>query len=202
MSLYSEKYKATPKGKYFSLKEAHIDGSETILVKMDSFGITNTDSQFPCLGTAELDTCTGLALYNTKTKTLVIAHDSEGKNSFFKDALAKVRSNDEDKVECHVIGLNEYPGSKEYTNIRLNKLCEDIAETPNIVLKTFDVGDKPHPSAFIIDSRNGRLIRGSGDIEYDDGITSVYEDHVGDFKVKHEFDGTKPEFSAHKKAKR
>jgi hypothetical protein len=195
-----EKYCRLKKGKYFSPEDAHIDGSETVLVRMGVSGITYSKSSVPCLGTAALDTCTGLALFNTKTKTVGVAHDFDLGANAFRELLSKVRTNDTDKIECHIIGATDQPNDTDLTKSQhgaLDALSKAIESTPNVIITTFDVAAKPHPSAFVIDSRNGRLIRGTEDVS--PGVKAekevfLYFDHKDTF-----FDGTSEEYAVRRK---
>lgn len=146
----------TKPGQYFTLKNANIDIHNVALVAMDYTGITNADSIYPVLGTAALETCMGVALYNKKTKTLAVNHGySHYMDRDFLEMLSKVRGSSNDLVEMHVIG-----GVKG-DDLPMDTLAKAIFSQPNVILKTFDIMRKSHPSAFAIDARNGRLIRGS-----------------------------------------
>jgi hypothetical protein len=195
---FFDKYKKLPAGKYHTPETAKIYPEDAVLVGMSASGITNAKSLVPCLGVANLDPCTGLALWNKKTKQLATSHEPYMGAEVFKSLLGMIRKNSADVVEAHIIGVTDDMESSERTESlhrSLDKICQAIDATPNVIIKTFDVGNKPHPSAFMVDSRNGKLIRGTEDVypaqEYD-----YPESFTLNFEVTDKFfDGTTEEFS-------
>ena len=156
-----------PQGKYLTPGVHHVDLDKVmILAESNCEGITNADSEYPILGTQALASCLGIALYNKKTKTAKVVHDIGGNlAATFEHALKEIRKNKSDGIELHLIGAydDEDPRSN-YLVEELEFLLQSVRKQPHVTLKTFDVLDRPHPTDFAIDSRNGKLIRGTEDI--------------------------------------
>ena len=154
-------------GNYLDPVSCNVPLDQSVLLGIGNLGITNADSAVPILGTYGLDPCLGIALYNKKTKTVAVIHNDENDTLAFERLLKQVRDNESDKIEIHLIGACYNRHDDDLNEFLLGNLCallNKISHTPNVILKTFDVFDKPHPESFAIDARNGKLIRGGNDI--------------------------------------
>lgn len=159
---------ALPVAKYVTPETLKVDPDKTILVSMDGTGVTNSRSDTPIIGTRAFNPCMALILYNKRTKTAGIMHEPFLAPEHFFALMSKVRTDEKDPVHAHLMGqpiYAEHEHDAEDMNkmslSALNRLAEAFESEPNLIVKTFDVYSKPKPSAVAIDTRNGRLIRGS-----------------------------------------
>lgn len=173
---------------------------------MGNIGKTNATSQYPVLGTSYVVSCTAMILYNPKTKTAVIRHEAQLEPDDFKDALASVRRSDDEAVKAYIVGAGGSDSAElnGHTIAQLGPLSQAIAETPNIQVELFDVYDKPKPASFALDTRNGRLIRGSDLVMNQEQAADAPSAFIPDWKAVHKpneiFDGTLPEYQAGRKS--
>jgi hypothetical protein len=184
-----------PQGNYYTPKTAKITDTDAMLIRMNCVGQTNKTSECPVVGTAALSTCAGIAIRNVKTNMVIIEHESGGFLESFNNLLKRIRTNSTDMLSVDVIGAGKTNDtvSDRYTLAELDALAVTIAATPNARLRSFDVYDKPHPTAFAVDSRTGKLIRGTPNVT--DAFTTEKEnedffvswDHAG-YDV--DYDGT------------
>lgn len=155
-------------GKYHTPQLANISETDAILTGMGCVGVTNSTSLKPIIGTNGFTPCTAIIMYNPKTKTAGVIHNVEHTPEALAELLARVRSPDAvgQSVQVHVMGCpkhgNDSGDSRNVKRrVRLQKLVDDINSLPDVQIKTFDVYDKKKPHAVAIDTRNGKLIRGS-----------------------------------------
>ncbi len=194
---------ALPQGKYVTPQTAKANGGNALLVRMCNTAKTNATSLYPIIGTRALGPCTGIAIRNKKTKDLLIGHNVMLSVHEYKKFVAQVRKNDDEQLEIHIIGAQvnkRDPADFSLWKEGLEQLVIAIAQTPNATIKTFDVGNKPHPSDFAVDARNGRLIRGTPDIEANVPKAELkeYIQNLEHFMnewdcLDEDFDGTAPE---------
>jgi len=185
----------SPQGKYLNVQDAKINYSEVMLMNHPfTTGITSAVSVYPVLGGAALNPCIALALYNPKTKALLIHHEPLLDGKKLQEFAARVRSSTNDMLHVHVIGgVGANDIEEEFYKKSLISLAAAIASDKNMRLKTFDILNKPHPSCFAIDARNGRLIRGSSNIAT--GVMDEEEYLLDcDCADNSDFDGTAPEY--------
>lgn len=171
-----------------------------MLVDMDGTAVTNATSEVPVIGTADFNPCSCLIAFNQRTRIAALTHVPFPDETDAANLIGKVRENETDRVDFHVIGaaisdevdVNAKDGNELKTS-HLEALLEGLEALPNVTLKTFDVLDKPKPYAVAIDTRNGSLIRGSE-------MVVVVNDHDFfpdiEFDWPHEsldFDGTEAE---------
>ncbi len=153
---------ALPTGQYHTQELLRIKPEEGMCIDTGEISKTNATSLHPVIGTGGYGPCTAVILYNRKTKTAVISHEPP-KLIPFKDMLREIRANETDKVEAHFVGAMA-KGQKEigqHDVAAFDQYLTELASAPNVTLKTFDVFTKPMPAAVGIDTRNGKLIRGS-----------------------------------------
>lgn len=160
-----------PGADYATPQSLNVDPEETMLVGMCETGVTSAHTSKPILGTDCFDPCLALIIYNPRTKTAAIGHEGGMNEEYFSRLLSNVRSCDDDIVHLHLMGApvcvpdNPWTPDPEQSNTEsqamLNKLAVAFEATPSLIVKTFDVYDKPKPSAVAIDTRDGKLIRGS-----------------------------------------
>jgi hypothetical protein len=167
----SEAYRAAEGlrgGRYHTPQLANISEDDAILTGMGCVGVTNSTSLKPIIGTNGFTPCTAIIMYNPKTKTAGVIHNVEHSPEALAELLAKVRQPDAvgQSVQVHVMGCPKYGDNPDDSRnvkrrARLQKLVDDISTLPDVQIKTFDVYDKKKPHAVAIDTRNGKLIRGS-----------------------------------------
>jgi chemotaxis receptor (MCP) glutamine deamidase CheD len=199
-----ERAMALPTPDYPPLKDvAAIDAEKTMLVEYDQIGLTNSRSIHPILGTAGFGTCIVVILYDRRTKTAALLHDTGTEvKSTFKTLLEYFPGNRQ--LELHVLG-GTFSGAvrsekdEKYnleTETILREFADMIAGMDNITLKTFDVFSKLKPTAIAIDARNGKLIAGSGlyRIESDANFNVDMLEQWNHAGEDNHFDGTAPEF--------
>lgn len=199
-ALFQKAYKL-PQGRYYKPTQAHVTTDNTLLLDTQTTGITNATSSKPILGSAGMGPCIGMAIYNRATKTLVVRHDPFLHPEMVTELIAKARKKDTEPLEFHFVGGELDPEFSEHHESYINALRTSLATViaaPNTTVKTFDVLDKPHPSGFAVDARNGRLICETSDIkvtskgrQYGDKVLGAFNDidiHSGDF------DGTLAKF--------
>ncbi len=196
---------ALPRGTYYTPKTTRMRHEEVIMIGMDQTAITNATSEVPIIGTRSLNPCYAIILFNRTTRTAIMRHQPSPPPETFNTLMTLVRKDPRDRVEVHLIGgtpsddpdLNER--AKDNTD-RLNtlyNLVTAIDNTNNTVLKTCDCYDKPKPIAVAIDSRNGRLIRGSDFFitpEEGDKTFDCFQDYGYISDTVEVFDGTIPEY--------
>jgi hypothetical protein len=186
-------------GKYHTISTANIVAENAVDVCMGNIGKTNATSQYPVIGTSYVVSCTAMILYNPKTKTAVIRHEAQLEPEHFKDALASVRERDDEPVKAYIVGAGTYGSAQfnHHTIAQLEPLSKVIAQAPNVQVEVFDVYDKPKPASFALDTRNGRLIRGSELVKNLDQAADAPSAFIADWKAVHKlnemFDGTIPE---------
>ena len=153
----------TRPGSYLTPDIAHIKPGEALLTGMDYESVTNATSKRPVIGTHAFVPCTVIILYNKRTKTAALLHKTDPQPEDITRLVGKVRGEGADLLQAHVIGcgaLTEGEMKPEH-EIRLETIVDSLQSHPNIVIKTFDVLDKPKPHAVAIDTASGNLIRGS-----------------------------------------
>jgi len=163
------KAESLPKHKY---SKEPIDNEKSLLLAPSSYGITNSTSKVPILGSAALNTCLGLIILNKKTQAVLVSHFLRGvvtidSDKFLRKSLESIRKTEKEAVEIHLIGMSYDENQNKGKWLEdIKKLLGAIDEAKNVELKTFDVGNKPHPSAIAVDTRKGefKIIRGSTDI--------------------------------------
>lgn len=197
---------AISNGKYHTVSTANVAAENGVDVCMSNSGKTNATSQYPVIGTSYIVSCTAMILYNPKTKTAVIRHEAQLEPEDFKDALASVRSSDDELVKAYIVGAGVYDNAElnGHAVAQLEPLSKAIAQMPNIQVEVFDVYDKPKPASFALDTRNGRLIRGSELVTNLDQAADAPSAFIPDWKAVHRpneaFDGTLPEHQIQRRA--
>lgn len=184
---------ALPTADYIPLQNCNMDERNCVLVGMWCNAITDSESEIPIIGTAAFDPCVAIILYNPRTKTGVLRHTPLGGNSSFVGTLATlIRSSTQENLEAHVIGRSALAGpgkngDNEYSIDMLSELVTRLDSIPNLTLKTFDAYDKPKTNAVAIDTRTGRLIRGS-ELYKHEGALDTADDFDMDL-LDDDFDG-------------
>jgi hypothetical protein len=204
--LFAEAY-ALPQAQYVTPKQSQVAPEEAMLTRMFSVGMTNATSRIPVIGTKCFSPCTACILYNRNTKTAIVAHDAEIDPEYFERLLQRVRSNDHDLVDVHIMGAPIQAAASGTENLDtidyLIPLLSVIKETSNATLATFDVYDKPKPHHIAFDTRTGTLIRGSTFCRTAEEVEEVSETiestHANDLLsdwpwTGGNFDGTAPEY--------
>ncbi len=163
-SLYEEAYRV-PTSRYATQKTGRIAPEEIMCTHMGATGVTNATSTAPVIGTVAFNPCTALILYNRKTKAALVMHQPELSPKDVEHGFNKICDNASDFVEMHLFGAPYNPErsttQNDATKQRLEAILGTMKEHPNCHLATFDVYDKPKPWNVAIDTRTGKLIRGS-----------------------------------------
>lgn len=187
---------ALPQAHYISQKEANITDKNTVSVGMDAAAVTNKTSQLPILHTQDFSACMCIAVENTTTGTLVMGHIPYLYPQALEKIIACTRRNKTDPLIVHMIGacidLDEdgdiEPHAKDWES-RMRKAIDILNNSPNTILQTFDVGQKPHPNsiAFFWDSTGTLcLLRGSKDFTtIQQMAASKTSEHPFDVKKMH-----------------
>ncbi len=197
---------ALPKGAYLTPGLANVADDEAIIVGEECLGVTNATSVKPVIGTNGYSPCTAIIAYNNKRKIAVTVHYNEFTEETLNRMLKLARNDDTDWITFYVAGLNKDTSTKDESFCNLNqflmhqmeKIAQWINSTPYSTLAVFDVFDKPKPNGIAIDTRTGKLIRGSKifktPIEFDS--TPDYDDLFIRYSRlrSHDFyDGTTPD---------
>lgn len=118
------------------------------------YAITNADSDIPIIGTFGLGPCIALTIYDPVTRLAALAHvdgttrvDSLGR--IFSDI--SVSKNEFSRLQVGLIGGDLSSRKQAVEMVR-------YLRNNDIKLSFVDIIDKPHPSAFVIDARNGAII--------------------------------------------
>ena len=150
---------ALPLGFPNEIQISEIDKSFTTWVSQGRYGITNSKSNKPLIGTYSVNNCVALIIHDYKTETTAIVHIDAGTeiDSLDKmlDDLPEIdfKSNT-NSIEVRLIGgllgwLDSYRTTVQISNYLKSK---------GIKLSFADIIDKPHPKHFVIDSRTGKII--------------------------------------------
>jgi len=200
-----------PTANYLDAKTMRVDLNKLALIYERHRGKTNATSTKPIIGTTSVRLCTGIILYNKKTKTAVIAHvrydDYVPLQNHYQHLLKDIRGNDSDQIDVHILG-NEFLNDRavewdarlnSQSVVKLNNLVQAVMDTPNVTLKTLDVYNKPKPMDVAIDSRDGKLIRGTGlfHTSTESWAISPPEPFSSELVLRcyeQNFDGTQPEY--------
>lgn len=198
-ALQTAKY-ATPKGAKIKPEQTQLGDTP------DCQAITNASSAFPVIGTVAVGPCTVLMLYDSQTHMAFVEHVAGLNEAHFTAALEKMRAAgstgtiDAHLLHAHVIGA---PHTDAEQLNALENLVGAITAAPGVELKTFDALDKKKPYNVAIDSRNGKLIRGSKLITTEAEVIEALadEEHYTDLFVdadwhntfRDSFDGTTAE---------
>lgn len=196
-------YYDLPTAQYYTPALSNVQGDTVALMEQGFIGMTNHTSKKPVIGAYALNPCAVLILYNKKTKTAILKHrplisvlEPKTIEQDYRDLLAKVRSNDSEKIELHLIGGSEYD---QHVMRLTTELMDSVKNTPNLEVKTFDMFDKPKPVGVALDTRNGNLIRETRLVKnYDEAKqalceTSLFDEAGFDEIDGMDFDGTLPE---------
>lgn len=162
---------ALPQGHYINRQDANIRDDDAVSVGSDAVAITSKTSRSPILHTESISCCMCIAIENTNTGTLVMGHIPYFYPEALYHMLATARRNKSDQLQVHMIGacydLDEDGHFAPYQarwQDSMEKVVQVLNRSPNTELRTFDVGQKPHPDtvAFFWNS-NGMLslVRGS-----------------------------------------
>ena len=161
-------------------------GSSFVAARFESAVIhghsNNSDVQRAVQGvcSTELYTCTGVLLHNRDTQTLAMCH----LRAYPDLALRKIINSNGfigHEIDMHVVGANLPLNGNSYDRaekVWVKEMCgllEVVRANPNISLKTFDVGTKPHPITFgaTISAGNLILIRGTQNVVCDEDTDFV-----------------------------
>lgn len=163
-ALLSEAY-SLPTARYITQQTGRIDPTEILCTHMGATSISNATSKKPVIGTIAFNPCTALILYNRKSKEAVVMHLPELSSEDVEKAFTMICQNGSDHIDVHLFGApfnaERTPEQNSEEIARLNGLVAKLKDLPNCRLATFDVYDKPKPWNVAIDTRTGKLIRGS-----------------------------------------
>lgn len=184
-----------PQARYHHPEHAGVSADNTRLIQMEYTAVTYANSSIPIIGTAALASCLGIGVRNAHSHARMpfrtaVGHDiPSGTISLFDRLLSAVRKNTKDPVHLYVVGGEFNVNDRINDAAYVRDFVSYVSTVPHIILKVFDVGTKPHPEDFMIDSRNGRLIRGTTDI-----VLGNAEDLHDIAANAYNFDGTLSEF--------
>lgn len=135
---------------------------------MNGWVISNPLSRrnIPCTK-IPLEGCLGIVVENKVTQEVAVAHATLFRHETLDCLLKQVRKNQEDTLEVHLIGSLDMGGeSSALWRQSMQKMLDIMNDMPNVELKTFDVGSKPHPATFavVIEPNGVRLVRGTKDV--------------------------------------
>ncbi len=148
MAITLEQALALPTHHYKTMAEIPIDPKEVISADMWTMVITNATSSHPIAHTGAILDCLGIVIENVANHTVTVAHASMFKGSSFKHAIDASRRRPSDKLRIHLIG-GQYDNDRQQEWVKdMQEVLEIFNQTPNAELKTFDVGNKPHPAQF------------------------------------------------------
>lgn len=154
------------------------------------YAITSAKSEIPIIGTFGLGPCIAVVAYDLKTATAALAHvdgttNVESLEMMFTDM--GIEQSDLKRLRVGLIGGDRSSRKKAIEIIRyLQDRGFDIAYA--------DILDKPHPSGFVIDSRNGKIIPNV--VTHNNGEDEDLRMQIAGLqmnaRIKKEFDGRSP----------
>ncbi len=174
-SLFDEAY-ALKQGEYAELPAISPPPEICANIGMCNIGRTNATSTIRYIGTSEVISCLAVGVYNRTTHSSVVTHINITEETSFAEMRSCMesiigcagRKDYNDPLDVHIIGgTNSYVDGRGRVKQDLKTsvfrtlvagLLQVVKEHPQAVLKTCDIDDKPHPSAFALDSHDGQLI--------------------------------------------
>ncbi len=149
------------------------------------YGVTDSKSSVPVVGTWGLATCVAVTAYEPDTKTAGVAHlDSSKVIDSLKDFLKDVAGSQHDLSQLKV-GLI---GGEELSKDLINETIEFL-EGNGVSLKYAEILDKPHPTAFVLDSRDGKIYPNIVPENCGDNLDARYGALSNRFTLLKSFDG-------------
>lgn len=173
MAITFEEALALPTAEYIHANSAGLSSNSIIRADMQGGVITNRTSLLPIPHTDALNTCVAVAVENVTAKKHAIAlvHASMYPKEALEKMIPLVRRSPRDRLEVHLVGgfydiegSNDPAKDKQIWEEDMRGVIGVINANPNVELKTFDVGHKPHPTSVAFapgpDGKT-RLVRGS-----------------------------------------
>ncbi len=197
-ALFDEAYKLPPGRYYVSDKVRDFVKYTALTGGMGHIAISNSTSEVPIVGSCAFNPCCCLILYNTRTKTAVVGHEVHYQPDVIANLKSKVISKEGDIIHAYIMGN---PKSTKMDNTTLfkhylNDLLTELAAEPPVQVKVFDVLDKPKPTCAALDTRNGRLIRGTNLYRTEEEANIIQRPDMSDevhVIFNDDFDGTTPD---------
>jgi hypothetical protein len=162
-----------------------LDQKEIHGVVQKEYGVTNSTSSIPVIGTWGLATCVAVVAYDANTKTAGIAHvDSSKSINSLANFLNDVTGSESElsQIEVGLLGGEEL--SKDLINETIIFLLNK-----GVSLKYAEIMDRPHPNAFVIDSRDGKIYPNIVPENCGENLDSRYNDLLSRSDLLKSFDG-------------
>lgn len=162
-----------PQANYLNPGDLQLLPSALVEAATDSCVITNPTSLHPIPYTTSLATCIAIMVENKHTGTMLLTHTSMEFIATLQKMMKVARRSKNDPLEIHLIGgCHDIDGKykaeeyREQSHLLMQNMLDTINAEPNVEIKTWDIGEKPHPTsvAFVKNSSGvTQLVRGSVD---------------------------------------
>jgi hypothetical protein len=187
MAISFEEALALPRASYITLRSSGIKKENVIGVEGDTLVRVHPSKKRSIPYTHHFATCMVIAVENTRTGVMAVAHLPENRREALKAMIPLVREpGSDDPLEVHFIGANYNPKFErdiQRWNDEMRGMVQIVNDTPGATLVTFDVGHKPHPDevAFFKDEVGKTCIaRGRGYYKDNEEVVTEPNPHFPD----------------------